>query len=224
MSPDFRLTGAIFDMDGLMIDTERPALRAWKQACADMGCILTDEVEFRTIGVSEAACRDVYRAEFGPDFPYDEVRADVSRILEEGVRREGIPLRPGLLVLLDKFAELGVPLGVATSTRKERALLKLERTGLRGRFSAFAFGDEVVNGKPAPDIFLLAAEGLGIPPASCVGFEDSTAGLQSLHAAGIRSVFVKDCIEPPPEVLDTVWLRCADLAEAARVFKTPVFR
>ena len=216
--PDFRPAGAIFDMDGLMLDTERPALRAWKQACAERGHALTDEVEFRTIGVSEAACRDVYRAEFGPDFPYDEVRADVSRILEEGVRREGIPLRPGLLVLLDRFAELGVPLGVATSTRKDRALIKLERTGLTARFSAFAFGDEVVNGKPAPDIFLLAAKRLGKQPDSCVGFEDSPAGLLGLHRAGIRSVFVKDLLEPEPEILATVWHRCFDLAEAAKLF------
>ena len=89
---------------------------------------------------------------------------------------------------------------------------------MTGRFSAFALGDEVVNGKPAPDIFLLAAKRLGKQPDSCVGFEDSPAGLWGLHCAGIRSVLVKDLLEPEPEILATVWRRCVDLAEAAKLF------
>jgi beta-phosphoglucomutase-like phosphatase (HAD superfamily) len=80
------------------------------------------------------------------------------------------------------------------------------------------FGDEVQRGKPAPDIFLLAAERLGKNPRRCVGFEDSPAGLQSLHSAGIPSVFVQDLVEPPPAIIATVWRRCGDLAEAAALF------
>lgn len=210
--------GAIFDMDGLMLDTERPSLRAWKKAGEQMGFSIDEEVVFRTIGISEEAVRKVYIDAFGEDFPYLEVRAKVKQILDEEVKREGIHLRPGLLVLLDAFADMGAPLAVATSTHKERALWKLEHTGLRPRFSAFAFGDEVERGKPAPDIFLLAAERLGKNPRDCVGFEDSPAGLAGLHAAGIRSVFVKDLLEPPEETLATVWRRARDLAEAAALF------
>jgi HAD superfamily hydrolase (TIGR01509 family) len=210
--------GAIFDMDGLMLDTERPSLRAWKKAGERMGFPITEEVVFRTIGISEGAVRKVYLDAFGDDFPYLEVRAKVKQLLDEEVKREGISLRPGLLVLLDAFARMGVPLAVATSTHKERALWKLEYTGLRPRFAAFAFGDEVERGKPAPDIFLLAAERLGKNLRDCVGFEDSPAGLAGLHAAGIRSVFVKDLLEPPEETLAAVWCRAQDLAEAAALF------
>jgi HAD superfamily hydrolase (TIGR01509 family) len=212
-------TGAIFDMDGLMLDTERPSLRAWKKAGERMGFSIPEEVAFRTIGIPKEAVRKVYLDAFGEDFPYHEIRATVKQLLDEEVQRQGVALRPGLLVLLDTFAGMGVPLAVATSTHKSRALWKLDHTGLRSRFAAFAFGDEVEHGKPAPDIFLLAAERLGKNPRDCVGFEDSPAGLTGLHAAGIRSVFVKDLVEPPEETLATVWRRAQDLAEAAAFFE-----
>ncbi|MDR0877174.1 MAG: HAD family hydrolase, partial [Treponema sp.] len=89
---------------------------------------------------------------------------------------------------------------------------------VRDRFSVITCGDEVAHGKPAPDIFLLAAGRLGQEPAACIGFEDSTAGLRALAAAGVRSVFIKDLLEPPHEVLATVWRRCNDLEEAAELF------
>jgi beta-phosphoglucomutase-like phosphatase (HAD superfamily) len=91
----------------------------------------------------------------------------------------------------------------------------LEKAGIKDRFAAATCGDDVKNGKPNPEIFLNAAEKLKTPPSLCVGFEDSAAGLQALRAAGIRSVFIKDVVQPPEEVLATVWKRCADLEEAA---------
>jgi HAD superfamily hydrolase (TIGR01509 family) len=213
-----KVSGAVFDMDGTMLDTERPSRIAWKEVGARMGYTITDDTISRTVGVSEADVRRAYMDGMGADFPYDEVRANVKRFLDERSEREGIPLRPGLVVLLDMFAALGVPMAVATSTNRARALWKLEKTGLAKRFAAFACGDEITHGKPAPDIFLLACERLGVAPRECVGFEDSPAGLEGLRAAGIRSVFVKDLIEPPPEVLAGVWYRAADLAEAAALF------
>jgi HAD superfamily hydrolase (TIGR01509 family) len=210
--------GAVFDMDGLMLDTERPSLRAWKKVGEKWGFPITEDIVFRTIGIAENASKKIYFEKFGEDFPYDAIRAESKRVLDDENEREGVRLRPGLLVLLDKFAELDVPLAVATSTSKERAVWKLKKTGLYSRFSAFAFGDEVERGKPAPDIFLLALKRLNREPAFCVGFEDSPAGLAGLHAANIRSVFVKDLLEPAPEILKTVWYRAQDLAEAAGLF------
>jgi beta-phosphoglucomutase-like phosphatase (HAD superfamily) len=107
---------------------------------------------------------------------------------------------------------------VATSTARERALQKLDRAGILHYFKEAAFGDEVPKGKPEPDIFLLAARRLHKAPADCVGFEDSPAGLRSLAAAGIRSVFVKDVIEPEPGVLSLVWRRFESLDQAIPLF------
>jgi HAD superfamily hydrolase (TIGR01509 family) len=120
--------------------------------------------------------------------------------------------------LLDRLRTAEIPLGVATSSRSATAIDLLNKAGIIERFKVITGGEEITNGKPAPDIFLLTAKKLGQPPGACVGFEDSTAGLRGLAAAGIRSVFIKDVISPPQEVLDTVWRRCNDLSEAAALF------
>jgi HAD superfamily hydrolase (TIGR01509 family) len=152
--------------------------------------------------------------DYGPAFPYTEIRNELSRLIT-GEFERGIAWRPGLPVILDKLERLGIPFGVATSARRATALWKLDKAGLGGRFSVLVCGDEVERGKPAPDIFLAAARALGAAPGDCLGLEDSPAGLRALAAAGIPSIFIKDIVEPPAEVLATVWRRCGDLAEAA---------
>ncbi|MDR3115054.1 MAG: HAD family phosphatase [Treponema sp.] len=213
-----RPAAVIFDMDGLMLDTERPMVELWIQVATARGWDVTPELVFRTVGVNEAATKAVFMQEYGPDFPYDAIRKEAIRVMREKIEQAGIPHRPGLLTLLDHLDARRIPLGLATSTAQEIGIWKLKKARILERFAAFAFGDEVSRGKPEPDIFLLAAERLGTEPQDCVGFEDSPAGLQGLHAAGIRSVFIKDLMEPPPDILATVWRRCRDLAEAVDLF------
>jgi HAD superfamily hydrolase (TIGR01509 family) len=208
----------IFDMDGLMLDTERPMIEIWCQVAQSKGWDVIPEVVNRTIGINEAATKALLIDHYGPQFPYYEIRQEMVRLVVEKAEKEGIPHRPGLITLLDHLARLEIPLGVATSTNKDVAIWKLQQAHILERFRVFVFGDEVSRGKPAPDIFLLAAERLGKAPGDCVGFEDSPSGLQSLHAAGIRSVFIQDLVEPSPTILAHVWQRCADLAEAAALF------
>ena len=210
--------GVIFDMDGTMLDTERLETGLYVRLSRDMGWPTEEETLRGTIGLSDENAEAVYRKKYGPDYPFGEIWAAVGREETARAEREGLPHRPGLLPLLERLSALGIPLAVATSTFRERALWKLEKAGILDRFAVLACGDEVKNGKPAPDIFLLAASRLGIKPEDSVGFEDSPAGLAGLAAAGIPSVFVKDLAEPPPEVLRTVWRRCADLAAAAELF------
>jgi len=214
----FRPAAALMDMDGLMLDTERPAVRIWVEVSGDAGYPIDEAVPLSTVGLDERATRDRVMEACGPGYPYDEIRSRVEDRYRAFMNGVGPAHRPGLLVLLDRFEQLGVPLAVATSTPRKAALAKLERAGILGRFGALACGDEVERGKPAPDIFLLAARRLGVDPAACVGFEDSPAGLRALASAGIRSVFVKDCVEPGAEVLAGVWRRCGDLSEAAPLF------
>jgi HAD superfamily hydrolase (TIGR01509 family) len=202
-------------MDGLLLDTERPVKDLWLRAARSRGWEIRQETVLRTTGVDEQSTRRIMAEEYGPDFPYEEIRGELRRLIREEVEREGIAWRPGLPVMLDKLEEIPIPFGIATSTKRETALWKLEKAGLGGRFSVIVCGDEVERGKPAPDIFLLAARRLGAAPENCLGLEDSPAGLRALAAAGIPSIFIKDMLEPPAEVLAAVWRRCGDLAEAA---------
>jgi HAD superfamily hydrolase (TIGR01509 family) len=205
----------IFDMDGLLLDTERPVKGLWLRAARSKGWEIRPETVLRTTGVDEGSTRRIMAEEYGPDFPYEEIRGELSRLIRETAEREGISWRPGLPVILEKLDRLKIPYGVATSTKRTTALWKLEKAGLAGRFTVIVCGDEVEQGKPAPDIFLRAAGFLGAAPGDCLGLEDSPAGLRALAAAGIPSIFIKDMVEPPAEVLAAVWRRCNDLAEAA---------
>jgi HAD superfamily hydrolase (TIGR01509 family) len=202
-------------MDGLLLDTERPVKELWLRAARSRGWEIRQETVLRTTGVDEGSTRKIMMEEYGPAFPYAEIRSELSRLVTREVEQRGIAWRPGLPVILDRLEGLGIPCGVATSTRRATALWKLDKAGLGGRFPVIVCGDEVERGKPAPDIFLATAKALGASPGDCLGFEDSPAGLRALAAAGIPSIFIKDMLEPPAEVLATVWRRCGDLAEAA---------
>jgi HAD superfamily hydrolase (TIGR01509 family) len=208
----------IFDMDGLMFDTENLTIPFWEAAGKPFGYNITYDIVLRMVGISGEKARLVLLEEFGGGFPYEAICDEFRRLVKKEIEKNGVPQKPGLMYLLDRLRAAKIPLGVATSTRTARAVDLLGKAGIIERFKAITGGEEVINGKPAPDIFLLAAKKLGQPPAACVGFEDSTAGLRGLAAAGIRSVFIKDVVSPPREVLDTVWRRCNDLSEAAALF------
>jgi HAD superfamily hydrolase (TIGR01509 family) len=218
MDNNFCPSAVIFDMDGLMLDTERPSISIWADAGKMFGYNISQDLIIKTVGVSEKITRAIIQEELGADFPYDKVRDEVRVLFNKLFDENGIIHKKGLINLLDHLAAVGIPHAVATSTRKATAIDMLRKAGILDRFSSVTSGEEVTNGKPAPDVFLLAAERLGLSPGVCVGFEDSPAGLIGLHAAGIRSVFIKDLIEPPSDVLATVWRRYDDLSEAVELF------
>jgi len=214
----FRPKGVILDMDGLMLETEKPLLPVWFKAGKLFGREIKEKTAMDAIGKTGRDIRLVCMRDLGQDFPYDDFHREFNRLATLEMEK-GIALKSGLVVLLDLLSFMNIPFAVATSTKRKWALWKLEKAGILDRFSVIVCGDEVTRGKPAPDIFLAAAEKMGLSPSDCIGFEDSPAGLQGLHSAGIPSIFIKDMIEPPEEILATVWKRCNNLAEAAELFK-----
>jgi HAD superfamily hydrolase (TIGR01509 family) len=206
----------IFDMDGLMLDTERIDYAACRRASQAMGHALEEELYMRTIGRTSADTRLIFLEHFGESFPYEAFRKQWSEARAGIVASEGIPLKPGLLELVDHLEQTGVSLAVATSTVRAKATRLLTETHLLPRFDALVCGDEVEHGKPAPDLFLKAAQMLGAAPSDCIVLEDSEPGARAAVAAGMRVIVVPDLRPPSAETAALCVAVCRTLHEVQR--------
>ena len=191
-----RFTAAIFDMDGLLLDSERVILEAWQQTAREFGAELKREGYLELIGRRGADVRALLVSLLPDGFPLETARPRVQEIVAERRAREGFVVKPGVRALLARLAESGVACAVASSTRREEVERRLTLTELHAHFSVLVGGDEVEHGKPAPDIFLLAAARLAIPPAQCIVFEDIEHGARAAVTAGMQVVIVPD-LKPP---------------------------
>ncbi len=189
----------IFDMDGLMFDSERLVLRAWTRAMADFGYQASEELFLSTVGQTMARTNQVLRATYGPDFLLDETNGRTGDYFWQEVDEQGAPLKPGLLELLDYLDSRGIARAVASSSDRRTVDRMLTAAGLLDGFAATVAGDEVAHGKPAPDIFLHAAGLLGVIPEQCLVLEDSEAGTRAASAAGMACIIVPDLKQPSSE-------------------------
>jgi HAD superfamily hydrolase (TIGR01509 family) len=195
---DKPVEAVIFDMDGLLIDTEAVYIKAYMAGAAIMGVEMPLAFCHSMIGTPSPECDRMIQEFFGPAFPLDDFNGHVNghahRLLEAGV-----PVKPGAAELLAFLSERGLPLAVATSSSRRTTERHLGRAGLLGHFHALATRDDVVRGKPHPDIHLEAARRLGAAPERCLAFEDSNTGLTAAHAAGTMAIMVPDIMAPTDE-------------------------
>lgn len=213
MMKDTTVCAVIFDMDGLMLDTEVIARAVWAQAFGEAGLPMREDIFSQVIGRTSADMRCIFGAAYGLS---ESAFGQISRRKDELLRlayEKNVPVKDGLFALLDELDARRIPRAVATSTYRELALHKLGKAGLAGRFDGIVAGDEVGRGKPAPDIFLAAAQKIHQPPRGCVVLEDSAAGALGAVAAGMRVIIVPDQISPPPDVAAQAWRVCGSLGE-----------
>lgn len=193
-----RQQAVIFDMDGLMLDTERIALQAWQAAAAAHGHALGEDIYLRTVGLNTADSEALPTRTLGASFPLREISALQRTLFDQQVAVQGIPPKRGLFELLIALEKWGVLRAVATSTACTLALEILTRMNLSARFHAIVGGDQVARGKPAPDILLAAAERLGVAARRCIVLEDSEPGILAAHAAGMASILIPDLRQASP--------------------------
>jgi HAD superfamily hydrolase (TIGR01509 family) len=194
------IAAVVFDMDGLLLDSEQIAYDIGRQVSLDLGIPWTHEVAMQLIGRNSREHEALLKGAFGPDYPLAIHQAEFGRRYEAVIAAGTIPLKPGVMALFDQLDARAIPRAVATSTRRSRALPKLEAVGLLARVDTVVAGDEVARGKPEPDIFLAAAERLGQAPGDCLALEDSNAGVRAAHAARMQVVMVPDLLQPAEDV------------------------
>ena len=195
-----------------MFDTETLAKRAWSRAIVEHGMAFRDEAYSRLIGRNMLDARNILIDAYGPETPVEALHAARVRYSDLELEERGVPLKPGLLALLDALDALGTPRAMATSTSRDRAQWLLSRAGLSSRFGAVVCGDDIARGKPEPDIFLAAARRLGAPAEDCLVLEDSDPGLRAAHAAGMRSILVPDLAPVAPDARALAWRIATDLS------------
>jgi len=208
----------IFDMDGLMLDTEPLAARAWDEAAAVVGVSFDPAMARRMIGRNFHDCSVMLHAECPAGYPVDAVLARWHAAYDEIVERDGLAIKPGVFELIDWLDGRGIVRAVATSTRRDRAHSKLVRTALLPRFAALVGGDEIARGKPAPDIYLEAARRIGAAPPRCAVLEDSEPGVRGALAAGMLPIMVPDLLPPTAELLAFEIVVHASLHDVAEAF------
>jgi len=207
------IRAVVFDMDGLLIDTERLARETWRQAAADCGVDLDDTLFASLIGRTRRDSGAILRERWGETFSIDAFRARCTTRWEACVAESGIPLKPGAAELLDYLDAIRMPRAVATSTGIAGAERSLALAGVIDRLPVVVTGEQVERGKPAPDIYLLAASRLGVDPARCLALEDSIYGMLAAHAAGMAAVMVPDLVEPTDEIAGLAYRVVDSLAD-----------
>ncbi|MCC2874763.1 HAD family phosphatase [Lachnoclostridium pacaense] len=190
------IRAAIFDMDGLMFDTERLYGDAWLYAGRVTGFPITKELLNRTRGADRGSCISAFREALGDTFDFYAVRRYRQEYVDGYLEKNGMPLKPGLMELLGYLKHSGYGIGLATSTDEPTAREYLGMAGVSGYFDCMIFGDMVKKGKPAPDIYLKAAETLGRRPDECIVLEDSILGVRAGAAAGCHVIMIPDEVEP----------------------------
>lgn len=212
------IEAALFDMDGLLLDTEALYIQAMQAAARRLEREMPLTLCHSMVGIPGRECNLMIEAFYGEGFSIDEFRGHFSARIRE-LLDEHIPVKPGAIELLDFLEARGVPRAVATSAGRQTAEHHLGRAGLLDRFQALATRDDVTHAKPAPDVYLEAARRLGVAPKRCVAFEDSNVGLTAAHAAGTMAFFVPDIVAPHPEVRGKAVRVLDDLHEARRILE-----
>lgn len=190
----------IFDMDGVIFDSERLVVETWVEVAKKYGIEGIEDACAACVGINAQATELKMKEIYGEEFPYQEYKKEASALYHERYDDGRLPTKPGIRELLEFLHANNIRTAVASSTRREVVEQEIRDAGLAPFFQKIICGDMVARSKPAPDIFLKAAEELGVAPEICYVIEDSYNGIRGAHAAGMHPIMVPDMLPPTDEM------------------------
>ena len=216
-----RLRGVLFDMDGVVIDTEKLYTRFWMAAARDLGFPMTLEQALQLRSLGKAPAQAKLDSFFGPGkADYDRVRNRRIELMEAWIAEHGVEEKPGIRALLGYLKDRGIPCAITSSSSVPLIRRHLGDLGLLEGFTALCSGKDVAKGKPAPDIYLHGAAVLGLKPEECIAIEDSPAGIEAAYRAGCFPILVPDQDQPGESTLNMCWAKADSLFDVMERIKT----
>lgn len=215
-----RISLVIFDMDGLMFDTESLAVQTWIKAGNTYGIDISESIVIESVGRDIFGAEKVFKKHLGYDFPYYEIRSLRLKYAHDHIDENGIPVKKGLYELLEFLEDKPVLKAVATSTERERTEHLLLSASVKDKFDVIVCGDDVSNGKPEPDIFLAAARKLKCKREECVVLEDSANGIIAASRANMIPLLIFDLKKPENEIEKLAIKTFNSLLEVKEFFET----
>ena len=190
----------VFDMDGVIFDTERLVIEFWKEVAKKHNIPNVEHTCIQCLGTNRVRTREIFLENYGADFPYDSYRAEVTELFNTHYKGVPLPTKPGVRELLSYLQEQDIKVGLASSTAQHLVRDEIGTAGLLPYFQTLVCGDMVEHSKPAPDIFLKACEILNADPTKSIAIEDSFNGIRSAHCAGMTPIMVPDQVQPTDEI------------------------
>lgn len=190
----------VFDMDGVIFDTERLVIEFWKEVAKKHNIPNIEHTCIQCLGTNRVRTREIFLENYGADFPFDPYRAEVTELFNTHYKGVPLPTKPGVRELLSYLQEQDIKVGLASSTAQHLVRDEIGTAGLLPYFQTLVCGDMVEHSKPAPDIFLKACEILNADPTKSIAIEDSFNGIRSAHCAGMTPIMVPDQVQPTDEI------------------------
>lgn len=195
-----KFSAVLFDLDGVIVDSEKYYAKFHMEAAKELGVELTFEDALHMRSLSTPLRIEYFKGKYGESYPYDDMIAIERNMFNDHVERNGLELKPHVKDILDYSKKKGMTTAIATSSAKESMEKKVSLLGIGDRFDRIVSASMVKNGKPAPDVYLYVCRELGLEPSECIAVEDSPNGLRSAYDAGCNPVFIPDLSQPDDEV------------------------
>ncbi|MBQ1368857.1 MAG: HAD family phosphatase [Firmicutes bacterium] len=190
----------VFDMDGVLFDTERISRNSWIEVGKRWGLDGIEIIYPKVIGVNHTDGLQIVKDAYGQDFDAETFTKECAAVMKRMLQEEGLPIKKGVREILEALKQKKIPVGICSSTRTGVIRDHLQKTGLSDYFERIIGGDQILHSKPKPDIYLKACDALEMNPEDCIAVEDSPNGIRSAHAAGLIPVMIPDLVEPTDEM------------------------